>query len=129
MSAYKNTPSLQHFIKNHRPCPKRALTWRRQNAHTSEDEGSRENNRHTARILTVYVSNLVLLEDSLGLLDHVSFGFTLRPVEQRLLQLTLQQLHETMGVCVVVDAAANRTEAHGNTMSGRGPLHKQNAPF
>lgn len=32
--------------------------------------------------------------------------FTVGPLEQRLLQLTLQQFHETVGVCVVVDATA-----------------------
>lgn len=36
--------------------------------------------------------------------------FIVGPFEQRLLQLTLQQLHETVGVRVVVDATVNRKE-------------------
>lgn len=54
----------------------------------------------------IYVSTLVLLENSLRSLLHVSVRFAFGPIEQRLLQLALQQLHETVGVCVVVNTTA-----------------------
>lgn len=64
--------------------------------------------------LTIYVSTLVLLENSLRSLLHVSVRFAFGPIEQRLLQLALQQLHETVGVCVVVNTTAS-CEEHTHT--------------
>lgn len=75
--------------------------------------------RECARIksfLTVYVSALVFLENSLRPLHHVTVRFALGPLEEGLLQLALQQLHETVGVCVVVNTTASREE-HTHTQT------------
>lgn len=66
--------------------------------------------------LTINVSNRVFLEDSLWLQDHFSFGFILRPVKQGLLELTLQQLHKTMRVRVIMDATANGKDKNKHTV-------------
>lgn len=42
--------------------------------------------------------------------------FAVRPLEQRLLQLTLEQLHEAVRLRVVVDAAAKRQRADGRAL-------------
>lgn len=47
--------------------------------------------------------------------------FIVGPFEQRLLQLTLQQLHEAVGVRVVVDATVNRKRTHKQTISECAP--------
>ena len=60
--------------------------------------------------LTIDVGTLILLQDPLGLWDHDMVGLGVRPFEPRLLQLALQYLHEAVGVCVVVDAAASHTK-------------------
>ncbi len=56
--------------------------------------------------LTVNVGALVLLQHLLGLLLHAGLKLAVGPVEERLLQLTLEQLEEAVRVCVIVDAAA-----------------------
>lgn len=60
---------------------------------------------------TINVGTRVLLQDPLRLLDHVAVGLAVRPLEQRLLQLSLQDLHEAVRVCVVVDTTARDNRA------------------
>lgn len=80
--------------------------------------------------LTIYVGNLVFLKNSLWLLYHVSVQFLFRPIKQRLLQLTLQHLQETVGVWVVMDATANWNERHKVLeVHFSGPATKSSAAF
>lgn len=80
--------------------------------------------------LTVDVSNLVFLKNLLGLLDHVSMRFLLRPIKQCLLQLTLQHLQETVGVWVVMDATANSNTRHRRlVVHFHDPVTKSSATF